>query len=36
VMHALLRLQEKVQKGDTHSHRRLAAARSGAVAPQLL
>lgn len=27
VLHALMRLQDKIQKGDTHSQRRLAAAR---------
>lgn len=30
VLHALLRLQDKIQQGDTHSQRRLAAARKPA------
>lgn len=35
LMHAVLKLQEKVARGDTHAHRRIAAAKAGLnVSPQ--
>lgn len=34
VLHALMRLQDKIQQGDTHSQRRLAAARRPKKEPQ--